>query len=85
MLSSVATLSGKGTVRVLSPFGPARRYPEIAGEIREICERYGLEYTTGPLHKQLGSVAKKICRLALPGRRTPRPEPAGEQPVTLAA
>ena len=37
---------------------------EIAGEIREICERYGLEYTTGPLRKQLISVAKKICRLA---------------------
>jgi fatty acid desaturase len=55
----------------LFPDLPARRYPEIAGEIREICERYGLEYTTGPLRKQLWSVGKKICRLALPGRRTP--------------
>jgi fatty acid desaturase len=62
----------------LFPDLPARRYPEIAGEIREICERYGLEYTTGPLHKQLFSVAKKICRLALPGRRTPAPEPVAD-------
>ncbi len=69
----------------LFPDLPARRYPEIAPEIKEICERYGLEYTTGPLRKQLGSVAKKICRLALPGKRAPRPEPGVERPVTLAA
>ena len=64
----------------LFPDLPARRYPEIAGEIREICERYGLEYTTGPLRKQVGSVVKKICRLALPGRRTPAGDPE-DQPV----
>lgn len=52
----------------LFPDLPARRYPEIAPEIREICDRYGLEYTTGPLRKQLWSVAKKIGRLALPDR-----------------
>jgi fatty acid desaturase len=51
----------------LFPDLPARRYPQIAAEVREICERYGLQYNTGPLHKQLGSVFKKICRLALPG------------------
>jgi fatty acid desaturase len=62
----------------LLPDLPARRYPEIAGEIREICERYGLEYTTGPLRTQLASVAKKICRLALPGRRTPEPAPVAD-------
>ncbi|GAB3991319.1 fatty acid desaturase family protein [Nocardioides marmoraquaticus] len=53
----------------LFPDLPAKRYPEIAPEIREICDRYGLEYTTGPLHKQLWSVAKKIGRLALPDRK----------------
>ena len=46
----------------LFPDIPARRYPEIAAEVREICERYGLDYNTGPLRKQLGSVARKICR-----------------------
>ena len=36
--------------------------------MREICERYGLPYNTGPLHKQFGSVVRKIVRLALPDR-----------------
>jgi len=53
----------------LFPDLPARRYPEIAEEVREICERYGLQYNTGPLHRQLFSVARKICRLALPDRK----------------
>ncbi|HET7531823.1 MAG TPA: fatty acid desaturase, partial [Nocardioidaceae bacterium] len=52
----------------LFPDLPARRYPQIAAEVREICERYGLDYNTGPLHRQLGSVARKIVRLALPDR-----------------
>ncbi len=52
----------------LFPDLPARRYPEIAPEVREICEEFGLSYNTGPLHRQLGSVAAKICRLALPGK-----------------
>ena len=62
----------------LFPDLPARRYPEISAEVREICERYGLEYTTGPLRKQLFSVASKICRLALPGRRKSEPEPVAD-------
>ncbi|GEP34527.1 fatty acid desaturase [Nocardioides szechwanensis] len=52
----------------LFPDLPARRYPEIAEEVREICERYGIAYNTGPLGKQLGSVARKICRFALPDK-----------------
>src|SRR3954452_12203085 len=42
----------------LFPDIPARRYPQIAAEVREICERYGLPYNTGGLTKQLTSVAK---------------------------
>ncbi|MGH3330296.1 MAG: fatty acid desaturase family protein [Nocardioidaceae bacterium] len=62
----------------LFPDIPARRYPEVAGEVREICERYGLGYNTGPLRKQLGSVAGKIVRLALPDRvRRRLPTPPG--------
>ncbi|WP_139980743.1 fatty acid desaturase family protein [Nocardioides litoris] len=53
----------------LFPDLPARRYPEVAEEVREICERYGLQYNTGPLHKQLGSVAKKIFTMALPPKK----------------
>jgi len=70
----------------LFPDIPARRYPEIAEEVREICRRYGLDYNTGSLSRQLGSVARKICRLALPDRLTRRgtsrgAEPLVEQPV----
>ena len=63
----------------LFPDLPARRYPEISVEVREICERYGLPYNTGRLSKQLFSVASKICRMALPDRR---PKRTGPVPVT---
>ena len=53
----------------LFPDIPARRYPQIAQEVQEICERYGVDYNTGPFGKQLLSVAKKICRFALPDRK----------------
>jgi NADPH-dependent stearoyl-CoA 9-desaturase len=51
----------------LFPDIPAHRYAEIARDVREICERYGLPYNAGPLHKQFGSVVRKIVKLALPG------------------
>ncbi|HEY2007201.1 MAG TPA: acyl-CoA desaturase [Solirubrobacteraceae bacterium] len=57
----------------LFPDIPAHRYAEISTQVRDICERYGLPYNTGPLHKQFGSVVKKICRLALPGRGAQAP------------
>ncbi|AEH09349.1 fatty acid desaturase [Candidatus Protofrankia datiscae] len=50
----------------LFPDVPARRYPEIAAEVREICRRYGLPYNTGRLSRQFFSVEKKIFRFALP-------------------
>jgi fatty acid desaturase len=59
----------------LFPDLPARRYPQIAPQIRDICERYGLDYNTGPLHRQLGSVARKIVRLALPTKRRTADQP----------
>jgi len=52
----------------LFPDIPAHRYAEIAVEVREVCERYGIPYNTGPLPKQFGSVVRKIVRLALPNR-----------------
>ncbi|MBB3052521.1 fatty acid desaturase [Prauserella isguenensis] len=60
----------------LFPDIPARRYPQIAGEVRAICAKYGLPYHTGPLHKQLWSVARKIVKFALPGSGDSTPEPA---------
>ncbi|SBW22626.1 Stearoyl-CoA 9-desaturase [Candidatus Protofrankia californiensis] len=55
----------------LFPDIPARRYPEIAAEVREICERYGLRYNTGRLSKQLFSVEKKILKFSLPTKNKP--------------
>ena len=40
---------------------------------------------SGRLGKQLASVAGKICRMALPPRRTPEPAPPVREPQTAAA
>lgn len=66
----------------LFPDLPARRYPEIAVEVREICERYGLPYNTGSLPRQLFSVFRKIVRYALPGGAAPVAPVRGPSPVT---
>ena len=54
----------------LFPDLPARRYAEIAPQVREICARYGIAYNSGPLPKQFATVVRKVIRLALPPRRT---------------
>jgi linoleoyl-CoA desaturase len=61
----------------LFPDLPARRYAELAPRVQAICERHGLPYNRGSLVGQFGSVARKIVRLALPGRR----ERSGVGPV----
>jgi NADPH-dependent stearoyl-CoA 9-desaturase len=68
----------------LFPDLPANRYAEISVEVREICERYGLPYNVGPLHRQFGSVVRKICRLALPDRKKKEPE-ASQDRLPIAA
>ena len=57
----------------LFPDIPARRYAEIAPQVREICQRYGLPYNSGPLPKQFATVVRKIARLALPSRGSTKP------------
>jgi linoleoyl-CoA desaturase len=52
----------------LFPDLPARRYAEIAPEVRALCERYGLPYNTGRFSRQIGSTWAKIFRLAVPSR-----------------
>jgi linoleoyl-CoA desaturase len=47
---------------------PSNRYAEIAPRVQEICARYGLRYSTGPLPKQYRTVLGKIARYALPRR-----------------
>jgi linoleoyl-CoA desaturase len=69
----------------LFPDIPARRYQQIAPQVREICQRYGIPYNTGRMSRQFGSTIGKIFRYALPGKkkadqvippRMPRTEPA---------
>jgi NADPH-dependent stearoyl-CoA 9-desaturase len=58
----------------LYPDMPSTRYAEIAPRVKDICERYGLPYNTGPFSQQLGQVQRTILRLAFPGGE-PRPKP----------
>jgi fatty acid desaturase len=72
-------MSGNLSLQVehhLYPDMPSSRYQQIAPRVKEICERYGLPYNTGPLRKQWGTVQRTIVRLALPGGG-PRPKPGG--------
>ncbi|WP_085066511.1 fatty acid desaturase family protein [Catenuloplanes japonicus] len=50
----------------LFPDMPSNRYAEIAPRIRDLFQRYGLTYTTGPLPVQVASAWFKVFRLALP-------------------
>ncbi len=52
----------------LFPDLPSNRYAEISDRVRPLCEKYGLPYTTGPLHQQYGQVLRTIHKLALPNR-----------------
>ncbi|WP_329544068.1 acyl-CoA desaturase [Streptomyces sp. NBC_01356] len=47
---------------------PSNRYAEIAPQVRELCERYGIPYGTGPLWRQYGSTCGRILRFAVPAR-----------------
>ncbi len=60
----------------LFPDLPSSRYAEIAPQVKDICERYGLPYNSGPFLQQLGMVQRTILRLALPGgKQRPKPGP----------
>jgi NADPH-dependent stearoyl-CoA 9-desaturase len=63
----------------LYPDLPSNRYAEIAVKVRDICERYDIPYTTGPLYKQYGQVLRTIAKLSLPNKMTsddtPEPPP----------
>jgi NADPH-dependent stearoyl-CoA 9-desaturase len=59
----------------LFPDIPAHRYPEMAVEVREICERYGLPYNSGGFGQQFGSVVRKIVKLAMPWTRSNDDDP----------
>ncbi len=63
------TMSGNLSYQIehhLFPDIPARRYPEVSAEVRALCDKYGLQYNTGRLSKQLFSVATQLVKYAVP-------------------
>jgi len=50
----------------LFPDLPSNRYAEIAPQVQELFERYGLTYVSGSLPKQVTSAWKKVFTLSLP-------------------
>jgi NADPH-dependent stearoyl-CoA 9-desaturase len=66
----------------LFPDMPSSRYAEIAPQVKDICERYGLPYNSGPFLTQLGMVQRTILRLAFPGGRA-RPKPGPYRPQAV--
>jgi NADPH-dependent stearoyl-CoA 9-desaturase len=50
----------------LFPDLPSNRYAEIAPKIRDLFDRYGLNYHAAPLPQQVASAWHKIVRLSLP-------------------
>ncbi len=81
MLGS-ANISGSKTMHLMTgnlshqiehhcfPDLPSNRYHEVAVHMVDICERYGLPYTTGPIHRQVGQAWAKVFRLALPPKKS---------------
>ena len=61
----------------LFPDIPARRYPAVAKEVRVLVEKYGLQYNTGRLSRQLASVARQ---LAAYGKKPSDPYKQGKSP-----
>ena len=52
----------------LFPDIPAHRYAQLAPEVQEICQRYGIHYNTGSFPKQFGQVVWRILRHSLPSQ-----------------
>jgi len=54
----------------LFPDLPSNRYAQISVKVQDLCKRYDIPYTTGPLWKQYGQTFRTIMKLSLPNRRT---------------
>jgi NADPH-dependent stearoyl-CoA 9-desaturase len=77
MLGS-ANISGSPTMHLMAgnlshqiehhlfPDLPSNRYAEIAPQVRQLFERYGLTYHAAPLVRQVASAWHKVLRLSLP-------------------
>jgi NADPH-dependent stearoyl-CoA 9-desaturase len=61
----------------LYPDLPSNRYAEISEKVKELCAKYDLPYTTGPLHRQYGQALRTIIKLSVPNSwtKSDQPEP----------
>jgi fatty acid desaturase len=69
----------------LFPDLPSNRYGEIAPKVKDVFDRYGLTYTTGPLVKQVASAWRKVIRLSLPNDITAKPRVRAAAPQQVSA
>ncbi len=74
----------------LFPDLPSNRYPEIGARVQEICERYGVPYTTGPFLVQYAQTIRTMLKLSLPDQlltatSDDAPETASEKKWELRA
>ena len=69
----------------LFPDLPSNRYAAISVKVKDLCKRYDIPYTTGPLYRQYGQTFRTIMKLSLPNRRTSaNPAPvSGRRPGRL--
>jgi len=72
----------------LFPDLPSYRYAQVAAMVEPTCRRYGIPYTSGSFVRQVGSVARRLVRLALPpapvlspGGLMGRSPPIGRRPI----
>ena len=64
----------------LYPDLPSNRYAEISVRVRELCAKYDIPYTTGPLYKQYGQALRTIIKLSLPNGWTSSDQPEPPTP-----
>src|SRR5690606_37610814 len=88
-----ANISGSNLMHLLSgnlshqiehhlfPDIPARRYREVSVDVRRLVEKYGLRYNTGPLPKQLASVAAQLAKYS---KKPSDPYKIGKSPESKA-
>ncbi len=74
----------------LFPDLPSNRYAELSVRIKEICQRYGIPYTTGPFLVQYGQTVRTMLKLSLPDQlltatSDDAPETASEKKWELRA
>jgi len=67
----------------LFPDLPSNRYKEIAPRVRALCDKYGIPYDTGPLHRQYGQVLRTVMKLSLPNKMTKDDRPPTGPDITI--